>query len=150
MSEHVFERAFQVSPERRPERASEQAAAGWLALYADVECCDVTTTGRRTGRRHEIEIWFGVIDQTMYLISGNGPTADWFLNLRADPATTVRIDDERWRGSARVVDDPDERQRVGDIMGAKYVWEGDASIGLTYAAWCYDVPAVAIEFSDRG
>ncbi len=112
----------------------------WLQRNADVECCDVTTTGRRTGRRHEIEIWFGVIDQTMYLISGNGPTADWFLNLRADPATTVRIDDERWRGSARVVDDPDERQRVGDIMGAKYVWEGDASIGLTYAAWATTSP----------
>ena len=30
-------------------------------------------------------------------------------------------------------------------MGAKYVWDGDPSIGLTYPAWCYDVPAVAIE-----
>ena len=49
------------------------------------------------------------------------------------------------RAAARVVDDPDERRRVGDVMGAKYVWGGDPSIGLTYEAWCYDVPAVAIE-----
>ena len=48
----------------------------WLAAHADVECCDVTTTGRRTGNSHEIEIWFGVIDDTMYLISGNGAGAD--------------------------------------------------------------------------
>ena len=120
----------------------------WLDAYADVECCYVTTTGRRTGRRHEIEIWFGLIDDTMYLISGNGPTADWFRNLQADPVITVRLDDERRQGQARVVTDADERRRVGDVMGAKYVWDGDASIGLTYAAWCYDVPAAAIEFPD--
>ena len=36
--------------------------------------------------------------------------------------------------------------RVGDLMGAKYVWGGDPAIGLTYDAWCYDVPAVAVEF----
>ena len=47
-----------------------------------------------------------------------------------------------------MVTDADERRRVGDVMGAKYVWDGDASIGLTYAAWCYDVPAAAIEFPD--
>ena len=33
----------------------------------------MTTIGRRSGKPHEIEIWFGVIDDTMYLISGNGP-----------------------------------------------------------------------------
>jgi hypothetical protein len=31
-------------------------------------------------------------------------------------------------------------------MGAKYVWDGDPAIGLTYPAWCYEVPAVAVEF----
>ena len=24
-------------------------------------------------------------------------------------------------------------------MGAKYVWEGDPAIGLTYESWCYEV-----------
>jgi deazaflavin-dependent oxidoreductase (nitroreductase family) len=122
----------------------------WLEPYAEVECCYVTTAGRRTGRRHEIEIWFGLVDETMYLISGNGPTADWFQNLQADPVVTVRLDDELRQGRARVVTDPDERRRVGDVMGAKYVWGGDPSIGLTYSSWCYDVPAAAIEFpADR-
>ncbi len=121
----------------------------WLEPYADVECCYVTTTGRRTGQRHEIEIWFGLIDDTMYLISGNGPTADWFRNLQVDPIVTVRVGDVRRQGRARVVTDEDERRRVGDVMGAKYVWGGDPSIGLTYSSWCYDVPAAAIEFPGR-
>ena len=55
--------------------ARPSSTMSWLSAFAEVECCYVTTTGRRTGRRHEIEIWFGVVDDTMYLISGNGPTA---------------------------------------------------------------------------
>ena len=118
----------------------------WLEPHHDTDCCDITTNGRRTGRPHEIEIWFGIDGDTLYLISGNGPTADWYRNLVADPEVIVRIGSDERRGRARVVDTPDERRRVGDVMGAKYVWGGDPSIGLTYEAWCYDVPAVAVEF----
>ena len=120
-------------------------AAEWLRDRAEIENCYLTTTGRRSGRPHEIEIWFGVIDATLYLVSGNGPTSDWYQNLVADPEVTVRIDQEIRPGRARVVSNVDERRRVGDAMGAKYVWDGDPSIGLTYPAWCYDVPAVAVE-----
>ena len=118
----------------------------WLQDAAAAECCDIVTTGRRTGQRHEIEIWFGVVDDTMYLVSGNGTTADWYRNMLADPVVTVRIDGVGRQGHVRVVEDADERRRVGDVMGAKYVYDGDPSIGLTYESWCYEVPAVAIEF----
>lgn len=117
-----------------------------LDRHADDEHCYLTTTGRITGRPHEIEIWFGVVDATLYLISGNGPTADWYRNLVADDDVRVRIGAETRHGRARVLSDPVERRRVGDVMGAKYVWDGDPEIGLTYRAWCYDVPAVAVEF----
>jgi deazaflavin-dependent oxidoreductase (nitroreductase family) len=120
--------------------------ADWLTSNADVECCYLTTTGNKTGRQHEIEIWFGVIDETLYLISGNGPRAHWYLNLLADPTVTVRIEGVTHTGRARPIGDPDERRRVGDLMGPKYVWDGDPSIGLSYEAWCYDVPAAAVEF----
>jgi hypothetical protein len=86
-----------------------------------------------------------VLESTLYLISGNGPTADWYQNLVADPHVTVRIGHESRAGRASVVCDPEERRRVGDVMGAKYVWDGDPAIGLTYPAWCYEVPAVAVE-----
>jgi deazaflavin-dependent oxidoreductase (nitroreductase family) len=116
----------------------------WLEPYVDVECCDVTTIGRRSGTPHEIEIWFGVIDDVMYLISGNGPTADWYRNALANPQVSVRCGgDARW-GIARPVSDADERRIVGDLMGSKYLWDGDPSIGLTRHAWCYEVPVLAI------
>ena len=117
----------------------------WLTEHADVECCDVTTIGRRSGKTHEIEIWFGVIGSTMYLISGNGPTADWYRNALADPHVSVRLAGDVRDGVARDVTDAEERRRVGDLMGQKYQWDGDPSIGLTRQAWCYDVPVLAIE-----
>ena len=117
---------------------------GWLTEHAGDDCCDITTIGRRSGRAHEIEIWFGVIDDTMYLISGNGPSADWYRNALANPSVSVRLAGVTHRGVARHVSDPDERRRVGDLMGRKYPWDGDASIGLTRHAWCYEVPVLAI------
>ena len=125
---------------------TEASIAAWLADHADVECCDIVTTGRVTGNPHEIEIWFGVDGGTMYLISGNGVGADWYQNLLFNREVVVKLAGATHLGHARVVVEPDERRRVGDLMGAKYVWGGDASIGLTYEAWCYDVPAVAIDF----
>jgi deazaflavin-dependent oxidoreductase (nitroreductase family) len=125
------------------------ALDSWVAQHADDDCCDVTTIGRRSGMPHGIEIWFGVIDDTMYLMSGNGPRADWYRNALADPQVSVRLGAETHEGVAREVTDPDERRRVGDLMGVKYPWEGDSSIGLTRQAWCYDVPVLAIGQWDR-
>ena len=117
----------------------------WLSEHTDEENCYFTTIGRRSGNPHEIEIWFGVIDDTLYLICGNGPTADWYRNALADPAVTMRIADQIRPGIARDVVDPAERRRVGELMGAKYPWDGDPSIGLTFDAWCFEVPTLAIE-----
>lgn len=117
----------------------------WLAPHHQVECCYLTTVGRRSGRRHEVEIWFGVIDETLYLISGNGPNADWYLNALAAGAVSVRVEGDTRTGIARGVADPLERRRVGELMGAKYPWDGDPSIGLTFEKWCFDVPVLAIE-----
>lgn len=118
----------------------------WIVDHAGDECCDIVTTGRRTGAPHRVEIWFGVESGTLYPISGNGPTADWYRNMLAHPEVVVEVAGRACAGVARDVVDPSERRRCGELMGAKYVWGGDPSIGLTYEAWCFDVPAIAIEF----
>jgi deazaflavin-dependent oxidoreductase (nitroreductase family) len=117
----------------------------WLTPHAHADCCHLGTTGRRSGRVHEVEIWFGVEGDSLYLISGNGPGADWYRNALANPAVSVRVGGTTRAGVARAVADPVERRRVGELMGAKYPWEGDPSIGLTFEAWCFDVPLLAVE-----
>ncbi|MGA1542866.1 MAG: hypothetical protein ACO38D_10340 [Ilumatobacteraceae bacterium] len=75
---------------------------------------------------------------------GQRAEADWFRNALHDENVRVIVDDQEFLGRAHEVTDPDERRRVGSVMRAKYPWEGDPSIGLTFDAWCDDVPALWI------
>ena len=44
---------------------------------ADQDFAYLTTIGRRTGKAHTIEIWFGLQDGRMYMLSGGDDRADW-------------------------------------------------------------------------
>lgn len=123
---------------------SQPNETSWLAAFVGEECCDITTTGRRSGRPHEIEIWFSVAGDTLYLVSGNGVDSDWYRNALAEPAVIVRLGDQVRRGMARTVADAEERQRVGELMDAKYPSYADESLGLSHQRWAFDVPALAI------
>ena len=111
-----------------------------------------TTIGRRTGRPHRIEIWFGVdvVADAVYLISGNGPTADWFQNAITNSAVSIEFGKDVFDATASAVTDAGERHRIGELMGAKYPWEGDPSIGLTRHAWCFDVPLLRVRSGSDG
>lgn len=115
----------------------------WLAAHADTEHCYLGTVGRVSGRTHEVEIWFGVVDDVLYMINGSG-SADWYLNALKNPQVTVRIDGEQRTGRAYPLTDAGVRRHIGDLMGAKYPWDGDPSIGLTFEKWCYEVPVLAV------
>ena len=119
-------------------------AAAVLRDHADDDCIDVTTIGRRSGRAHRVEIWFGLLDDVVYLISGNGPSADWYRNALAAGSAVVHVAGVDVPVAATDVTDIDERRRVGELMAAKYSWDGDPSIGLTRHAWCYEVPVLAL------
>jgi deazaflavin-dependent oxidoreductase (nitroreductase family) len=124
-----------------------RGAVSWLDAHVDEECCDLTTTGRRSGRPHEIEIWFAVAvaGDVLYVVSGNGPGSDWYRNALADPQVTVRLGGVSRRALARDVTDAGERRMVGDLMDAKYPSYEDLSLGLKHHRWAYDVPALAVE-----
>ena len=68
----------------------------------------LTTTGRRTGREHTVELCCGVRGDTLYFLSGGGERADWIRNANADPRVRVRLGRETVQGSARSITDPDE------------------------------------------
>jgi deazaflavin-dependent oxidoreductase (nitroreductase family) len=99
------------------------------AAMADADYCYLTTVGRRSGRRHTIEIWFALDGDTLYMLAGSGESADWVRNLRRTPAVTVRIGDITFDGRARVVTDGREDARARAIVVAKYVprYRGDLS-----------------------
>lgn len=90
--------------------------------------CYLTTRGRRSGRAHEIEIWFAAAGDTFYLLSGGGEGSDWVRNLEADPAVTVRVGATAWAGRARVVADDGEAARARRLVFEKYQPGYDGSL----------------------
>ena len=89
---------------------------------ADEEFCYLTTTGRVTGRPHEIEIWFALGDSgsTLYLLSGGRDRSDWVKNLRRNPEVIVRIGRECFGGRARIVEDEEEDELARHLLVEKY------------------------------
>ena len=66
--------------------------------------CYLTTNGRRSGRPHRIEIWYGRDGDTLYLMSGGQRRSDWVQNLIADPAVTVELDGAVHTARARLLE----------------------------------------------
>jgi deazaflavin-dependent oxidoreductase (nitroreductase family) len=87
---------------------------------AALDYCYVTTTGRRTGHPHTIEIWFALAGRTLYLLSGGGESSDWVKNLVADGAVGVRLGEREYIARGRVVEEPEERGRARELVFAKY------------------------------
>lgn len=112
-----------------------------LAQLSKEEYCYLTTTGRVTGRPHEIEIWFGANDRTLYLLSGS-EKSDWVQNLRKNPAVTVRIAKHTFAGTVRIVQDQDEDRMARYLLAEKYQeWEE----GRTLSEWARTALPVAID-----
>jgi deazaflavin-dependent oxidoreductase (nitroreductase family) len=90
------------------------------AQLAALDYCYVTTTGRRTGHPHTIEIWFALDGGRLYLLAGGGDGSDWVKNLRSDGTVGLRLGDREYIAQGRVVEDPDEERRARDLVFAKY------------------------------
>jgi deazaflavin-dependent oxidoreductase (nitroreductase family) len=84
--------------------------------------CYLTTTGRRTGRPHRIEIWYATDGDTLFLLAGGGRSSDWVQNLLADPTVQVEVDGGTRPARARVIEDGhgDEAERARSLVFAKY------------------------------
>jgi deazaflavin-dependent oxidoreductase (nitroreductase family) len=53
---------------------------------------EITVTGRRSGRKISIPVWFALEEDKLYLVPVNGSDADWYKNVLANP--TIRLESE--------------------------------------------------------
>jgi deazaflavin-dependent oxidoreductase (nitroreductase family) len=92
-----------------------------VTALEDMDFCYLTTTGRITGTRHEIEIWFALDGATVYLLSGGGTRSDWVRNIVASPTVTLKIGDVERTTRARVVEaGTEEDETARRLLLAKY------------------------------
>jgi deazaflavin-dependent oxidoreductase (nitroreductase family) len=91
-----------------------------LSKLSKEDYCYLTTTGRKSGLPREIEIWFGINGNSLYLLSGGGDESDWVKNLRANPNVTVRIAKHNFSGLARIVKEEKEETMARHMLAGKY------------------------------
>ncbi|HSL43178.1 MAG TPA: nitroreductase family deazaflavin-dependent oxidoreductase [Anaerolineales bacterium] len=107
------------------------------------EYCYLTTTGRVTGRPHEIEIWFGLRGSTLYILAGS-EKSDWVRNLLKNPAVSVRIGKHTFAGTARLVTEKEEDTTARYLIAEKYQeWEAER----TLSQWAQTALPVAIDLT---
>ena len=115
----------------------------FLSGLSTEEYCYFTTAGRLTGRPHEIEIWFGLRGNTLYLLSGS-KTSDWVKNLLKNPSVTVRIGKHTFTGTARLVQEKEEENIARYLIAEKYhEWEE----GKTLSQWARTALPVGIDLA---
>jgi deazaflavin-dependent oxidoreductase (nitroreductase family) len=71
--------------------------------WSDQPFLYLTTTGRRTGRPHRIEIWFAERDGRLFLLAGSRERAEWVRNLQVNPRVTVELGTDTRPGLAHVL-----------------------------------------------
>jgi deazaflavin-dependent oxidoreductase (nitroreductase family) len=112
---------------------------------ADRDFCYLTTIGRRSGQERTIEIWFGLEEGTVYLLSGGGESAQWVKNLRLDHRVAVRLGRNKYPGTARLITDKDEDERARRMLATKYqAWEP----GKRLSSWARNSLTVAVDLRE--
>jgi len=114
-----------------------------LMSLSKEEYCYLTTTGLVSGKPHEIEIWFGILDGTLYLLSGGRDKSDWVKNLIKTPDVTVRIAKHKFTGRAHILNDGKDDTPIRKLLAAKYQqWK----LGGRLSDWARTALPVVIEF----
>ena len=112
-------------------------------VLADEDYCYLTTTGRVSGKPHEIEIWFALEGSTLYMLSGGGDRADWVKNLHHTPETAVRIGDSTFGGLGRLLEGAEEDRLARRLLFEKY----QPRTGGDLSQWRRSALPVAVDLS---
>ena len=127
-----------------PSTENKHDIADLLARLANEDFCYLTTIGRVTGKPHQIEIWFVMQNNSVYLMSGSH-RSDWVKNLLKDSNVTVRIAKHHFKGRARLVNSEQEEMMVRNGLADKYKErEEDGSL----SEWARTALPVAIDLKE--
>ena len=87
----------------------------------------LTTTGRKSGKPHHIEIWYVEQGDCYVLCAEHGEKSDWVKNVQAHPNVQFYVaerdsDVQPQAGTAELVTDAAGIAAIAPLFDAKYNW----------------------------
>ncbi len=118
----------------------------------------LTVTGRRSGRRRQRPVRAVRRDGTLYAVAMLGERSDWLRNVRNEARVEVKVRGDQYRGLAREISDPAEREAAielyarevfpadySDYVGYHWGWPTRRKIEEAHQRWAAEGVIVAIE-----
>ena len=89
-----------------------------LERVAGKQTTTLTHYGRKTGKPHEVTIWFVLDGDRLYIGTAN-VNRQWVRNVQKTPKIKLSMGGETFEGNARFLTDP-EHERAMDAIRRKY------------------------------
>ena len=86
----------------------------------------VTTVGWKSGKQHQIEIWFVEYNKRHYIIFERRRHAHWVQNLIHNPKVSFAVNHDIFERTSQIVDqqkEPELTAEVSRLMSTKYGWD---------------------------
>ncbi|HKW05385.1 MAG TPA: nitroreductase family deazaflavin-dependent oxidoreductase [Nitrososphaerales archaeon] len=90
-----------------------------VGTVKDQKFIHVTTIGRKTGRPHEVELWFAYSDSKVYL-SHEGKYTDWMMNLAKNHMVSAKIGSVKFNATAKILKQSQSRDAGAKALYEKY------------------------------
>jgi deazaflavin-dependent oxidoreductase (nitroreductase family) len=97
----------------------EPNALARLKRVAGKPTTTLTHYGRKTGKPHEVTIWFVLDDDKLYLVTAN-VNRQWVRNVQKTPKIRLFIAGETFEGNARFLADRAAHERAMAAIRRKY------------------------------
>ncbi len=94
----------------------------------------LTTTGHRSGKPREIDIWFTRCKDRYYVISYLFNRAQWIKNILQHPKVSFQVGEKKYLGQARILDPEQDRNlcvTVKRLSEQKYDWSDGLVVQLS-------------------
>jgi hypothetical protein len=81
---------------------------------------EITVTGRQSGQRISLPVWFVHEGDTLYLLPVKGSDSHWYKNIQRTPSMTLSARGTHMTANVNPITDPDKVREVVEKFRAKY------------------------------
>jgi hypothetical protein len=114
------------------------AMANFKQALASTRELEITVTGRTSGRKISLPVWFVHEGETLYLLPVKGSDSDWYKNILRTPTMTISARGTEIAVHVKPITEPPKVKEVVEKFRAKY---GAADVQRYYSKFDVAVEA---------